>query len=111
MCQDCREQGIARKIAQFEEPRLCVRGTRKRSEKSKGHKVRLDELAQVTKDFWQAYEWEEQAKIDAFKCKWKDQGHKQGPWMCWHGMGHGLLKSCTKTLDKIFAACSKDGII
>lgn len=110
MCQDCREQGIARKIAQFEEPNESRKRLSK-ANKSKGRKVRLDELTQATKDFWQAYEWEEEAKIQAAKCEWKDEGHQHGPWRCWHGMNRGWLKSHTKKLNKIFAACRRDGII
>lgn len=111
MCEDCREQGIKRKIAQFEEPRESPRGTRKRSEKTKGRKARLDELKAAEKDFWLALEWDEEAKGSAANCK--IPGHKGKGWVCHHGFGlhSNWLKDRTKKLDKIYLACQRDGII
>lgn len=109
MCQDCREQGIARKIAQFEEPREILRGTRKRSEKTKGRKARLDELRQAEKDFWQAFEWDEDSKARAAACK--VPGHKENGWVCFHNLHSNLLKSRRKKYEKIYLACQHDGII
>lgn len=109
MCQDCREQGIARKINQFEEPRECIRGTRKRSEKTKGRKARLDELKSAEKNFWQAFEWHEDGKGRAAACK--TPAHKGNGWVCLHGFSDDWFKSRRKQYEKIFEACRKDGII
>lgn len=109
MCEDCRVQNQHRKIAQFEEPREIHRGTRKRSEKTKGRKTQLDELKAAETDFWQVFEWNEDAKARAAACK--IPGHKGRSWVCFHNLHTNWLKSSQKKLDRIYLACQHDGII
>lgn len=108
MCQDCREQGIKRKIAQFEEPNESRKRLSK-ANKSKGRKVRLDELKAAEKNFWQAFEWYEDGKGRAAACK--VPSHKGNGWVCFHGFGDEWFKSRRKRYEEVYAACLKDGLI
>lgn len=90
-----------------QEPR--VRKGRFVGERPKGKKQRMDALEQAAKEFFEELERDETFRASAFNCKWKEQGHKQGPWECWHGMSRGWLDSAWKKFLKAVKACADAG--
>lgn len=98
-----------RELIQYPDGRPTSSFSVRKADKKKGRKNRLDELNQAVKDFWQVFEWEEDAKARAAACK--TPGHKGAGWVCFHGLHTNWLKEKQKKMDRLFLACQHDGFI